>query len=72
MNTWQKNCYKSWQRLRLKLDWNFIYWYSLFILISLIFAYANLNSVSISGYFLLWLCFFGVIGTTEEGDRLYG
>ena len=69
-NTWQKNCYKSWQRL--KLDWNFLYWYSLFILISLIFAYTNLNSVSISGYFLLWLCFFGIIGTTEEGDRLYG
>lgn len=68
MNTWKKNCYKSWQRL----NWDFIYWYSLFILISLIFAYTNLNSVSISGYFLLWLCFFGITGTTAEGERLYG
>lgn len=66
-NTWQKNCYENWKRIKYKTDWNSIYWTTLWILISAFFLGMN-NFPDLIGYLVLLNCWIWI----DEEERLYG
>ena len=67
MNTWQKNCYKNWQRIKYKSDWNSVYWFTLWILITMLFL-GSYNDFAFIGYTLLLDFFISV----DKEERIYG
>ena len=67
MNTWQKNYYKNWQRIKYKSDWNSVYWFMLWILITILFL-GSYNDFAFIGYTLL----LGFFISVDKEERIYG
>lgn len=71
-NTWKKNCYENWKRIKYKTDWNFVYWITWWIECLLIFINGGYyNSYSIYFIFILFISIFYLFYMEEEGERLY-
>ena len=66
-NTWQKNCYENWKRIKYKTDWNSVYWTIIWILISAFFLGMN-SFLDLIGYLALLNCWIWI----DEEERLYG
>lgn len=72
MNTWQKNCYENWKRIKYK-NWDFAYWIVWWIECLLIFingGYYNLYSIYL--FIFLYVSTLYLFYMEEEGERLYG
>lgn len=68
MNNWKKNCYNNWQRIKYKTDWNSVYWFTLWIIISLFYLVVSYNDFALIGYILLLNCWLWI----NKEDRLNG
>lgn len=68
MNNWQRNCYENWKRIKYKTDWNHVYWFTLWIIISSFYLVVNYNDFALIGYILLLNCCLWI----NEEDRLNG
>lgn len=67
-NTWQRNCYENWKRIKYKTDWNHVYWFTLWIIISSFYLVVSYNNFALIVYILLLNCWLWI----NEEDRLNG
>ena len=68
MNNWKRNCYENWKRIKYKTDWNHVYWFTLWIIISSFYLVVSYNDFALIGYILLLNCWLWI----NEEDRLNG
>ena len=66
-NTWQKNCYENWKRIKHKTDWNSVYWFTLWIIISLFYLVVSYNNFAPIGYILLLNCWI----SADKEEKIY-
>lgn len=66
-NTWQKNCYENWKRIKYKTNWNDVYWLTLWIIVSLFYLVASYNNFTLIGYILLLNCWI----SADKEEKIY-